>query len=768
MKTKVVGRRLVSTRFAGVGAVIYVLVAIAAAATPAFGSNNFYWYGEGGSTCWQTGEPGSPSSNCDSVGAGYLPTPGGGAGGLAHMVEGGISAQVALGTSGDYCGYYRLGDTLKYQEATNQGGNTGFTTPTPYSSYQESDSHQNTCQADGNHWGQEVLDSVSGNGCSTTCGMNHYVSFGSQGTSDRPWSHWLGEPTLVVSAEAMLAGFRRTGSGTDVGMWGYLCPVLRDTASNGILEYCLQEWRSKYNTSEWEDERIGTCASADGTSIDTVQSYFSPGTRFATESPGSASTYVYTGQGNAHFAAGITRTDLVNAINADNSACGRGLSTNPENYALIGVEQGLEGWRELAFLGGNSQNLQLHTEYTPLPPSATTEAATEPEYTHATLRGTVDPDASETHYYFQYGTTTSYGNTTPTENLGSGTAASPVSGTIYGLKPGTIYHFRVVATNAGGTTYGSDQDFRTTGAMRWIFYNGGSALEYSAWNGYEWEYVPLDHAMTGSPSVGVDAANRLYAYYNGGGSLEDSAWNGKEWEYASLHHAISGNPSVAVNAEGAQYVFYNGGGSLEYSGWNGKEWEYVPLHHAITDNPSAGLDAANHLHVFYNGGGSLEYSGWNGKEWEYVPLHHAIVESPAAGVNAAGDEWVFYNGGGSLEKSAWNGKEWEYVPLHHAIEGSPSAAVDAAGEAFVAYNGGGSLDESAWNGKEWEYIELHHAIVGSPSIVINPYTREQWIYYDGGSSLEESAWNGKEWEYVPLHHAMTGSPAAAANTDNVE
>ncbi|MGC2372598.1 MAG: family 16 glycosylhydrolase [Solirubrobacteraceae bacterium] len=364
----------------------------------------------------------------------------------------------------------------------------------------------------------------------------------------------------------------------------------------------------------------------------------------------------------------------------------------------------------------------------PVPPSATTGSATNVQETQATLNGTVNPNRFDTHYYFQYGPTTSYGTNAPAppgSDAGSGTSSVPASATITGLTTGTAYHYRIVATSAGGTTYGSDQEVRTRGSLRWIFYNGGGSLEESYWNGSSWGYVPLGHAITGSPGAGVDAANH-------------------------------------------QDVFYNGGSSLEESYWNGSSWGYVPLGHAITGSPSVGIDAAHHQCVFYNGGGSLEESYWNGSSWGYVPLGHAITGNPAVGVDAAGDQWVFYNGGGSLEESYWNGKEWGYVPLHHAIVGSPAVAVDSAGEQFVVYNGGGSLEESIWNGKEWEYIPLHHGITGNPSIVINPHTREQWIFYNGGTSLEESAWNGKEWEYVPLHHAITGNPTAVANTGNLE
>jgi len=405
----------------------------------------------------------------------------------------------------------------------------------------------------------------------------------------------------------------------------------------------------------------------------------------------------------------------------------------------------------------------------PVPPSATTGSATNVQPLQATLNGTVNPNGFDTHYYFQYGTTTSYGLSTGEVDAGSGTSNVAASATVTGLTPGTAYHYRIVATNASGTpAYGSDQEFRTRGSLRWVFYSGGSSLEESSWNGSSWGYVPLGHAITGSPGAGVDAANHQDVFYNGGSSLEESYWNGSSWGYVPLGHAITGNPAVAVGASGEAWVFYNGGGSLEESYWNGSSWGYVPLGHAITGNPAVGIDAAHHQYVFYNGGGSLEESYWNGSSWGYVPLGHAITGSPAVGVDASGEIWVFYNSGGSLDESYWNGSSWGYVSLGHAITGNPAVAVTSAGEQFVVYNGGGSLEESVWNGKEWEYIPLHHGITGSPSIVINPHTREQWIFYNGGTSLEESAWNGKEWEYVPLHHAITGNPTAVANTGNLE
>lgn len=82
----------------------------------------------------------------------------------------------------------------------------------------------------------------------------------------------------------------------------------------------------------------------------------------------------------------------------------------------------------------------------------------------ATLTGTYTGDSNDTHYYFEYGTTTAYGQTSPAPpgaDAGSGSARQEVSAEISGLTEYTIYHYRVVASNTFGTSYGLDQSFRS-------------------------------------------------------------------------------------------------------------------------------------------------------------------------------------------------------------------------------------------------------------------------------------------------------------------
>ncbi len=77
------------------------------------------------------------------------------------------------------------------------------------------------------------------------------------------------------------------------------------------------------------------------------------------------------------------------------------------------------------------------------------------------MHGTVNPNGLETHYHFQYGTTTSYGSSTPEENAGNGTKILEKSAAIAHLEPGALYHYRLVASSLAGTSYGSDQTLIT-------------------------------------------------------------------------------------------------------------------------------------------------------------------------------------------------------------------------------------------------------------------------------------------------------------------
>lgn len=105
--------------------------------------------------------------------------------------------------------------------------------------------------------------------------------------------------------------------------------------------------------------------------------------------------------------------------------------------------------------------IDIHFTSTGMAPTITTLAATSVSLTSATLNGSVNPNNVSTTYHFEWGLTTSYGHSTTTASAGSGSSSVNVNTPISGLTAGTAYHFRIVATNSVGTTYGNDLPFTT-------------------------------------------------------------------------------------------------------------------------------------------------------------------------------------------------------------------------------------------------------------------------------------------------------------------
>ena len=97
--------------------------------------------------------------------------------------------------------------------------------------------------------------------------------------------------------------------------------------------------------------------------------------------------------------------------------------------------------------------------------SVSTDPATEIETENATLNGKLDPDGIPTTFYFEYGKSTSYGQTAPAPPGVPVDDSSPgvksVQYVLEGLEPGTTYHYRIVAANDTGETRGGDQVFTT-------------------------------------------------------------------------------------------------------------------------------------------------------------------------------------------------------------------------------------------------------------------------------------------------------------------
>ncbi|PWU21286.1 MAG: hypothetical protein C5B50_02040 [Verrucomicrobia bacterium] len=96
-----------------------------------------------------------------------------------------------------------------------------------------------------------------------------------------------------------------------------------------------------------------------------------------------------------------------------------------------------------------------------VPANLTTLAPTQVAPSSAFLLGSLVPGSSNLLCWFQYGTDTSYKQTSSPVSIPAGTNAVLVSSVINGLAPATLYHFRLVVAGGIGASFANDLSFTT-------------------------------------------------------------------------------------------------------------------------------------------------------------------------------------------------------------------------------------------------------------------------------------------------------------------
>ncbi len=103
----------------------------------------------------------------------------------------------------------------------------------------------------------------------------------------------------------------------------------------------------------------------------------------------------------------------------------------------------------------------LNFKTLPVKPTVTTLGVTNATTTAATVQGAVNPNGSPTSFYFEYGSTPSYGSSTEVQLAGNGTNSVSLAAALTGLTSGQLHYYRAVASNSFGISYGTDQSFST-------------------------------------------------------------------------------------------------------------------------------------------------------------------------------------------------------------------------------------------------------------------------------------------------------------------
>jgi len=190
------------------------------------------------------------------------------------------------------------------------------------------------------------------------------------------------------------------------------------------------------------------------------------------------------------FLSATDKTKLDGLHNADGSetkitagtnvnVSGTGTSANPYivNSGITGTNVGdLQYWNGTSWVklapGSTGQVLTINSSNIPswqnlpstalLPATVTNQAASIIQSFSATLNGTVNANGLSTTVAFEWGLTTSYGNSVAvSQSPVTGMSNVAISHILTGLQSNTTYHYRIVATNAVNVSYSSDMSFKT-------------------------------------------------------------------------------------------------------------------------------------------------------------------------------------------------------------------------------------------------------------------------------------------------------------------
>jgi len=126
-------------------------------------------------------------------------------------------------------------------------------------------------------------------------------------------------------------------------------------------------------------------------------------------------------------------------------------------------------------------------------PAGATLPASSVKHNSASLNGVAAADGMATGAWFEWGSTTNYGNRSPVVELSSNSPPARVTEALSGLPVNVTYHYRLVVTNAMGSSLGLDSSFSTPvfeisdaapglggsyGMLAWGDYDGDDRLDF--------------------------------------------------------------------------------------------------------------------------------------------------------------------------------------------------------------------------------------------------------------------------------------------------
>jgi hypothetical protein len=433
----------------------------------------------------------------------------------------------------------------------------------------------------------------------------------------------------------------------------------------------------------------------------------------------------------------------------------------------------------------------------PQAPSVGTNGAIDIHSFHAYLTGAVDPRGLPTAYHFDYGTSTAYGSSTPFENAGS-TEGGVAEGATITTQPETIYHFRLVATNAVGTSYGNDQTFYSSPAG--VFYsdapnNNMMSRWESSSSGWQQEYLVGDQIAAGTSPATLNVNGTphvLFVDASDNNTITDWSWNPSTgWQQTFLfgHPVAKGTSPEAIMLNGTPHVLFvdaSDNNTITDWSWNPSTgWQQTFLfgHHVAPGTSPSAMVNNGVLQVFYNDASDNNtVSYWNYSPtsgWQQTFLFgHPIAagSSPAAMMNNGIPQVYYVDAGNENTITAWTWNPstgWQQAPLwgHHVLAGtSPSAVMVGTTPHifFVDASDNNTITDWSWNpstGWQQTFLFGHPAASGtSPAAVVDNGTPHIFfVDASDNNTITDWSWNPSTgWQQTFLFgHAVSANSSAA-------
>jgi hypothetical protein len=418
------------------------------------------------------------------------------------------------------------------------------------------------------------------------------------------------------------------------------------------------------------------------------------------------------------------------------------------------------------------------------PPSVTTGAALGVQETRITLNGTVNPNGYATTYRFEYGLTKSYG-TSVEGPAGAGESPVQVTHTVTGLIPGVTYYYRIVATNAGGTTEGTGVEATLfsvappfDGVLSGVAQENGTIDVFGRLEnghlGHTW-YVPaasggywngpqeLEGGVASAPSAVQAQPGHIAVFWKGS---EGNLWMGSSestghWTVAkSLGMGTLGSgPHAIAESNGTINVFWGGGGGGLWHAWGsiGGGWEGPQnLGGALESEPDPVLTGSGRYSVLWKGTeGNLWIGSYNGAgSWSGDKSlgMGTLGSGPHAIGHSNGGIDVFWGGKGGGLFHAWGAAEggWEGPQnLGGAVESEPEPVLTGTGGQYSVFWKGtennlweGSYSAGGWSGDK----SLGSGPLGEPPTAVSPLNGNINVFWGGTSN--SGIWS--DW-YTPTN-----------------